>query len=90
MIDQYQKLHKKIDQQARRMKKAEQDQSTLMGQTIYIGFLGILFLLPVIVGAYLGLWLDSKAVGYSIFWTISLIMSGVFIGMFNVYFFIRE
>ena len=83
-------LKKHIERQARRMKKAEHDQPTLIAQTVYIGTLGLLFVLPVIVGAYLGHWLDSQASGYSVRWTSSLIILGVFIGGINVYLFIRE
>ena len=72
------------------MKKAERERPTLIGQTVYIGTLGLLFVLPVIGGAYLGHWLDSLAAGYSIRWTVSLILLGVFVGALNVYFFIRE
>ena len=89
-MNQQQQLRKQVEQQARRMKKAEQDRPTLIGQTIYIGTLGLLFVLPVIGGAYLGRWLDAMAAGYSIRWTISLILLGVFIGMINVYYFIKE
>lgn len=85
-----QQLQSQVEQQARRMKKAEQDRPNLMGQTVFIGVLGMLFLLPVIGGAYLGLWLDDKAEGYSAFWTVSMIFAGVFIGIFNVYYFIKE
>ncbi|HCU54125.1 MAG TPA: F0F1 ATP synthase subunit, partial [Gammaproteobacteria bacterium] len=46
--------------------------------------------LPVIGGAYLGRWLDSLVAGYSIRWTVSLILLGVFLGAVNVYLFIRE
>ena len=83
-------LKKHIERQARRMKKAEHDQPTLIAQTVYIGTLGLLFVLPVIVGAYFGHWLDSQASGYSVRWTSSLIILGVFIGGVNVYLFIRE
>jgi len=83
-------LRKQVERQARRMKKAEHERSTLTGQTIFIGTLGLLFVLPVIVGAYAGHWLDSLAAGYSIRWTVSLIVLGVFIGAMNVYLFIRE
>jgi len=83
-------LKKHIERQARRMKKAEHDQPTLIAQTVYIGTLGLLFVLPVIVGAYFGHWLDSQVSGYSVRWTISLIILGVFIGGINVYLFIRE
>lgn len=83
-------LKKHIERQARRMKKAEHDQPTLIAQTVYIGTLGLLFVLPLIVGAYLGHWLDSQVTGYSVRWTTSLIILGVFIGGINVYLFIRE
>ncbi|MDX1823681.1 MAG: AtpZ/AtpI family protein [Thiohalomonadales bacterium] len=83
-------LRKQVERQARRMKKAEHDRPTLIGQTVYIGTLGLLFVIPVIVGAYLGQWLDSLATGYSMRWTLSLILLGVFIGGLNVYLFIKE
>jgi ATP synthase protein I len=83
-------LKKQVERQARRMKKAEQEKPTLIAQTIYTGTLGLLLVIPVIAGAYLGRWLDSLIAGYSIQWTISLILVGVFIGAINVYLFIRE
>jgi ATP synthase protein I len=83
-------LGREIERQARRMRKAEQERPTLVGQTVYIGTLGLLMVLPVIAGAYLGHWLDGLANGYSIRWTMSLILLGVFIGAMNVYLFIRE
>jgi ATP synthase protein I len=83
-------LRRQVERQARRMQKAEQDRPTLIGQTVYIGTLGLLFVLPVVGGAYLGRWLDSLATGYSIRWTTSLILVGVFVGALNVYLFIRE
>ena len=72
------------------MKRAEQDRPTLIGQTIYLGTLGLLFVLPVLAGAYLGSWLDSLVTGYSTRWTVSLILVGVMIGAINVYLFLRE
>jgi len=72
------------------MKKAERERPTLMSQTAYIGVLGLLFVLPVIGGAYLGLWLDDLATGYSTRWTVSLILIGAALGMINVYLYIRE
>jgi ATP synthase protein I len=84
------KLEREVERQARRLRKADQERPTLAGQTVYIGTLGLLMVLPVIGGAYLGHWLDGLAEGYSIRWTMSLILLGVFIGAMNVYFFIRE
>ncbi len=83
-------LRKQVERQARRMKQAEHDRPTLIGQTVYVGTLGLLFVLPVVGGAYLGQWLDSLAGDYSMRWTLSLIMLGIFIGALNVYLFIRE
>ncbi|PSW04452.1 AtpZ/AtpI family protein [Photobacterium lipolyticum] len=83
-------LKEKIERQANRMKKAEREQQTLIGQTIYIGTLGLLLVLPIVGGAYLGHWLDSMMDGYSIRWTTSLILLGVMMGAVNVYLFIKE
>ena len=83
-------LRKQVERQARRMKKAERERPTLISQTVYIGTLGLLFVLPVVGGAYLGQWLDSLATGYSVRWTVSLIVTGVFVGALNVYLFIKE
>jgi len=83
-------LKKQLERQARRMKQAERDRPTLMSQTVYIGTLGLVFVLPVVGGAYLGRWLDSLVAGYSIRWTVSLILLGVIVGMMNVYLLIRE
>jgi ATP synthase protein I len=83
-------LRKQVERQAQRMKKAERERPTLIGQTVYIGTLGLLFVLPMVGGAYLGHWLDTLAAGYSIRWTISLIVVGVMVGALNVYLFIKE
>lgn len=83
-------LRKQVERQARRMQKAERDKPTLIGQTAYIGTLGLLMVLPVVAGAYLGHWVDGLVSGYSVRWTISLILLGVFIGAINIYLFIKE
>ena len=83
-------LKKKIECQTDRIKKAERERHTLIGQTIYLGTLGLLFVLPVVGGAYLGHWIDSMIEGYSVRWTMSFILLGVMVGMINVYLLIRE
>lgn len=83
-------LRKQVERQARRKQKAERERPTLIGQTVYAGTLGLMFVLPVVGGAYLGQWLDKLVEGYSIRWTVSLILLGVFVGAVNVYLFIRE
>jgi len=83
-------LRRQVERQARRMQKAERERPTLVSQTIYLGTLGLIFVLPVIGGAYLGQWLDGMSAGYSSRWTLSLIVLGVCTGVLNVYLFIRE
>jgi len=85
-----QKLKERIGVQARRMKQAERDRPTLLGQTVFLGTLGLLFVVPVVIGAYAGQWLDGFVEGYSIRWTMSLILLGVAIGAVNVYLLMRE
>jgi ATP synthase protein I len=83
-------LTESVEKQAERMKRADKDRPTLLAQTRYLGTVGILLVLPIIVGAYLGQWLDSLEPGYSVRWTVSLIFLGAVIGGVNVYLFIRE
>ncbi len=83
-------LRKSVEQQVKRMQRAEKEQPTLLAQSVFMGTLALLFILPVIVGAYLGNWLDDRAQGYSVHWTIGLIIVGLVIGMINVYLYIRE
>ena len=83
-------LRKRVEQQARRMKQAEKDRPTLISQTVYMGTLGLVFVLPVVGGAYLGRWLDGLVEGYSIRWTLSMLFLGIIIGAVNVYLFIRD
>lgn len=84
------RLEKQVELQARRMRKAERERDTLLSQSIYLGTLGLLFVLPVIAGAYLGNWIDSLSEDYTIRWTLSLMLLGVIIGVINVYLYIKE
>lgn len=83
-------LKEHVTKQIGRMQQAEKERPTLLAQTAYLGTLGLLIVLPVIVGAYLGRWLDGLVEGYSLRWTLSLIVLGVGVGAVNVYLFIKE
>ena len=83
-------LKEEVTRQIRRMKQAEEDRPTLLRQTVYLGTLGLLFVVPVIIGAYVGQWLDGLVPGYSMRWTLSLIVLGVGIGAMSVYLNVRE
>jgi len=86
----HEQLRKQIDRQVRRMEKAQREHATLLSQTVYIGVLGLVFVLPVVAGAYLGRWLDSLIAGYSIRWTLSMLFIGVVVGAVNVFLLVRE
>ncbi len=83
-------LKEEVAKQIRRMEQAEHDRPTLLRQTVYLGTLGLLFVVPVIVGAYVGRWLDGLSAGYSMRWTLSLIVLGVGVGALNVYLNVKE
>lgn len=85
-----QQLKNKIERQVKRIKKAEHERPNVLSQTIYIGTLGLVMVLPVIGGVYLGRWLDSMMDGYSMHWTLSLLFTGLVVGIFNVYFLIKD
>ena len=86
----HEQFKEQIERQVRRMEKADRERPTLLSQTVYIGVLGLVFVLPVVGGAYLGRWLDSLVAGYSIRWTLSMIFLGVVVGAMNVYLLVRE
>jgi ATP synthase protein I len=83
-------LRESVERRARRIDKGLRERRSVMAQTAYLGTLGLLLVLPAVGGAYLGQWLDGLAAGYSIRWTVSLIVLGVALGAFNVYFFLRD
>jgi ATP synthase protein I len=83
------RLRQNIEKQARRMARAERERPTLLAQTVFLGTLALLFVLPVVGGAYLGHWIDSQQTGYSYRWTVSLLVTGLIVGGMNVYLYIR-
>ena len=85
-----QDLKAKVARQVERMKKAERERPNLLSQTVYIGTLGLVMVLPVILGAYLGHWLDGMMTGYSVRWTLSLLFAGIVVGILNVYFLVKD
>lgn len=83
-------LRKSVEKQVLRMKRADRERTSLLAQSVYLSTLTLLFVLPIIMGAYLGNWLDDRLEGYSMHWTLGLIFVGMGIGLINVYLFIRE
>ena len=83
-------LRKAVEREADRLQRAERERSRLIAQTVYLGSLALMLVVPVIAGAYLGRWIDGMFSGYSIRFTVSLIVLGVALGAVNVYLFVRE
>jgi len=83
-------LRNAVEREAGRLQRAERERSRLIAQTVYLGSLALMLVVPVVAGAYLGRWIDGLFEGYSIRFTISLIVLGVGIGAVNVYLFVRE
>ncbi len=88
--DEDNELNKQIERQTKRLRTADRERPTLMAQTVYLGTLGLVFVLPVVGGAYLGHWLDTLTEGYSMRWTLSLIFLGLVIGAVNAWLLLRE
>jgi len=88
--EEHERLRRNVERQARRMRRAERGRYAWLSQTTYIGTLGLVLVLPIVAGAYLGRWLDERLAGYSVNWTISLICIGIAIGAINVYLLLRD
>jgi len=86
---QQQKLQQKVDEETQRLKRAAQHKHSLLIYSSYVGALGMVLVLPIVGGAYLGRWLDSFDTGFSISWTVSLIFVGVIVGAVNAYYLIK-
>ncbi|MBF6057712.1 AtpZ/AtpI family protein [Thiomicrorhabdus heinhorstiae] len=84
-------LKKEVEHQIDKMEAAKEAKPTLLAQTVYLGTIGLLLVIPIVGGAYLGHWLDERVQGiYSISWSINLILIGVAVGALNVYLFIKR
>ena len=84
------KLIEHTSQDLQRLNHKIQHPARLVGMLFYGGILGLLFVIPVVGGAYLGRWIDSLASGYSVRWTLSLILLGIVVGGYNVFRFLQE
>lgn len=73
-----------------RIEKGERERRSVLGYTVFMGTIAGLFVVPVVAGAYLGNWIDGLQPGYSVRWTVSLILLGVVVGAVNVYRFLEQ
>lgn len=84
------KLKAQVKRQLKRMDDAERNRPGTMAQTAALGVLGLLMVIPVVVGAYLGHWVDRTWGDSDGRWTLGLILTGVVVGAVNVYLYLRE
>jgi ATP synthase protein I len=79
-----------VQTDAQRLQQAERDRPGLLRQTLYLGTLGLVFVLPLIAATYAGHWIDQRLPGYSVRGTLSGIFIGLALGATNVYLLTRE
>jgi len=84
------RLIQRLAQDLRRLDERAGRPAIWIGIMFYGGTLGLLFVVPIVGGAYLGRWLDSLAAGYSVRWTVSLIVLGIVVGAYNVFRFLKD
>jgi ATP synthase protein I len=84
------RLREEVDRDARRLDEARRRKRSVLAQARFLGTLGLVMVLPMVAGAYLGRWLDERLPGYSQSWTLSLLLLGVLVGAINVYLMLRD
>lgn len=85
-----QRWHRSILREVRRVVRAQHERQNLIGQSLYLGTLGIVFVLPIVAATYIGLWIDEALPGYSVQGTLSGIILGIAVGALNVYLIVKE
>jgi ATP synthase protein I len=88
MSDDDDRLRDALSRQVKRMR--DWRRGGVLGLLVMGGTAGLLLAVPLVLGAYLGRWLDEQAEGYSVRWTVNLILLGLGIGIYNVYRFFKE
>jgi ATP synthase protein I len=79
-----------VETDAKRLRRAERDRPGLLRQTLHLGTLGLVFVLPLVAAAYFGHWIDQQLPGYSVRGTLSGNVAGLAFGAANVKLLVRE
>lgn len=82
------KLRASVEQQLQRQRQHKP--AGPLGLVLTGGTLGLLLVVPLLIGAYLGRWLDAHLEGYAVHWTLSLLLLGLFVGIYNAYRFLKR
>ncbi len=82
------RLKGSVEQGVARLRKAERERPSLVSYSVYLGTLGLLIAIPVVGGAYLGMWLDGILGTYVL--TLLMILLGVVVGAVNAYLYVKR
>lgn len=82
-------FRKKIEDSVKSYKTSKSQKREFWQHLSRVTVAGWLFVIPVIAGAYLGRYLDKEHVA-NISWTITFIVIGIAVGIYNVWHFINE
>lgn len=89
MVEQHEELRESLRRDNARQDRHEQEPAGLFGLLMYGGTLGLLLVIPMVGGAYLGRWLDTLNPEFGTRWTVSFIVLGVAAGIWNMVWYIR-
>jgi len=81
-------LREALPRQIKRLRQARR--AGVLGMLLAGGTAGLLLAVPLVIGAYLGRWIDEQSPGYSVHWTVNLLLLGLAVGVYNVYRFFKE
>jgi ATP synthase protein I len=81
------KFSEKVEKSAEELMKARKEKSGFWHYAQILGVGGWLFVIPIVAGAYLGRYMDEKT-GGDISWTITLIIIGMAVGIYNIWYFL--
>lgn len=81
------RLRAELGKQVARWRDARR--AGLLGLLVTGGTAGLLLVVPLVLGAYLGRWIDEAQAGYSVRWTLNLMLLGLGVGVVNVVLFFR-
>lgn len=84
------KWREAVETDADRLQRAERERSGLLRQSLFLGTLGLVFVLPLVAATYAGHWIDERLPGYSVRGTLGGIFAGLVFGAVNVYLLLRE
>lgn len=78
------------DRERRKLRaRREPDRSIWFGLGAF-GIVGWSVAIPTLIGAALGVWLDSRGGGGGISWTLTLIVGGIAVGCLNAWYWIEK